>query len=87
MAFFDDSLIAHLIHSSGVRIQRKGQRLVGEMLLKGYRRLPASLRHLYGGSIGIEGHPLHFAFFSRPPCASEYDIHKSDKDRYWTEND
>lgn len=71
MAFFDDSLIAHLIHSFGVRIQRKGQRLVGEMLLKGYRRLPASLRHwgfdLYGGSSGIEGHPLHFAFFSRPP--------------------
>lgn len=71
MAFFDDSLIAHLIHSFGVRIQRKGQRLVGEMLLKGYRRLLASLRHwgfdLYGGSSGIEGHPLHFAFFFPPP--------------------
>lgn len=26
-------------------------------------------------------------FFPAPPCASEYDIHKSDKDRYWTEND
>lgn len=94
MAFFDDSLIAQLIHSFGVRIQkgkvsREHGSLVGEMLLKGYRGLPASRRHrgfdLYGGSSGIEGYRLHFAFFFSP-FASEFDIHKSDKDRYWSED-
>lgn len=70
MAFFDDSLIAQLIHSFGVRIQkgkvsREHGSLVGEMLLKGYHGLPASGRHR-GFDLWNRRLPTPFCFFFSP---------------------